>query len=36
MATGEGALTWFTFSKAPLLGKMEEFRESMTIECWKR
>lgn len=28
--------TWLTFSKAPLLGMMEEFRESMTIACWKR
>lgn len=26
-------VTWFTFSRAPCLGKMDELRESMTIAC---
>lgn len=34
---GQGRkVTWLTFSKAPLLGKMDEFRESMTMACCKR
>lgn len=28
--------TWWIFSRAPLLGRMEEFLVSMTMACWKK
>lgn len=33
--SGARTPTWLTLSSAPRLGRMEEFRESMTMACCK-